>query len=262
MTGMDDMFRDFLSTPLSRPRQRKLAVIVAAELAEGIFAQGLLPGDALPNEAEMLASLDVSRGTLREALRVLETQGVIAMRTGRGGGPVVAHPSPSALAETLTVNFRALRVSFEEILYTRDTIEPALARQAAINRSDDDLDRLRDAHWAMVETDPSSADVLRLNRQFHTAIAIASRNRPLAIMWSAISTVADGQGVGTHYDERLWSAGNAAHAKILRAIEAGDADAAERAMGTHVHAFHIEMESSFPDLLAAPVRAHQPTSTG
>lgn len=261
MTGMDDMFWEFLSLPPSRPRQRKLAVIVAAELAEGIVVQGLRPGDPLPNEAEMLAQLDVSRGTLREALRVLETQGVIIMRTGRGGGPVVARPSPGALVETLTVNFRALQVSFEEILYTRDTVEPALARQAALNRSDEDLVRLRDAHRTMVEADPTTADVLRLNRQFHTAVAIASRNRPLAIMWSAISTVADGQGVGTRYDERLWSVGNAAHAKILRAIEEGDADSAEKAMATDVHAFHAEMESSFPDLLSAPVNAHQSAPT-
>lgn len=255
MHSDDDAFRDFLESPLERPRQVKLAVIVAREIANDIFARGLLPGDALPNEGEMLKVLDVSRATLRESLRVLETQGVIAMRTGRGGGPVVAQPSPRALADTLTVNLRSLGVTFEEILFTRDTIEPALAREAALNRADEDLDRLRATARALEDAGWDSAETLRLNRQFHSAVALASRNRPLAIMWAAISTVADGQEVGAEVDERLWSAGNAAHAKIVKAIEDGDPDRAERAMSVHVDAFHREMAVGHPDLLGASVRS-------
>jgi GntR family transcriptional repressor for pyruvate dehydrogenase complex len=257
-----DAFRDFLESPLERPRQVKLAVIVAREIANDIFARGLVPGDALPNEGEMLKVLDVSRATLREALRVLETQGVIAMRTGRGGGPIVAQPSPRALADTLTVSLRSLGVTFEEILFTRDTIEPALAREAALNRTDEDLKRLRAAARSLEEAGWDSADALRLNRQFHSTVALASLNRPLAIMWAAISTVADGQEVGAEVDERLWAAGNAAHAKIVRAIEQGDPDAAERAMSVHVDAFHQEMADAHPDLLDASVRTTAPGEEG
>jgi DNA-binding FadR family transcriptional regulator len=254
-----DAFTDFLESPLERPRHVKLAVIVAREIANDIFTRGLVPGDALPNEAEMLKVLDVSRATLRESLRVLETQGVIAMRTGRGGGPVVAQPSPRALADTLTVNLRSIGVTFEEILFTRDTVEPALARQAALNRTEEDVDRLKAAALALVDAGWDSEETLRLNRQFHSSVAIASRYRPLAIMWAAISTVADGQEVGARVDERLWSAGNAAHAKIVAAIESGDADAAERAMSVHVDAFHHEMATAHPDLLGASVRARPET---
>lgn len=250
----DDVLRDFLESPRERPRQVKLAVIVAGEIADDIFARGLQPGDALPNEAEMLKTLGISRGTLRESLRVLETQGVIAMRTGRGGGPVVARPGPKALADTLTISLRAIGVTFEEILYTRDTIEPALARQAAINRTAHDIERLAETMEALVAAGWDSADALRLNRQFHNAVAMASRNRPLAIMWAAISTVADGQDVGARVDERLWVAGNAAHRKIVAAIGAGDPDGAERAMSVHVEAFHQEMAAGHPELLGASIR--------
>ncbi len=251
----DDLFRDFIEAPISQPRQRKLAAILANELADDIFARGLAPGDALPNESEMLDRMNVSRGTLREALRVLETQGLIAMRTGRGGGPVVAQPNARALAETLMVNFRALRVSFEEILFTRDTIEPALARQAALNRSVDDVDHLKACHLLLTETPWDHPNMLRVNREFHTAVALASHNRPLAIMWSAISTVADGQGLGARYDERLWAAANAAHAKIIAAIEAGDAEGAEQAMSVHVDAYHHEMADSYPGMMTTSIRA-------
>ena len=250
----EDLFRDFIESPILHPRQRKLAAILASELAEDIFARGLGPGDALPNESEMLERLDVSRGTLREALRVLETQGLISMRTGRGGGPVVAQPNARALAETLMVNFRALRVSFEEILFTRDTIEPALARQAALNRSNDDIDKLKASLSMMTETAWDDPAMLQRNREFHTAVALASHNRPLAIMWSAISTVADGQGLGAKYDEKLWAAGNAAHAKIVGAIEAGDPEAAEKAMSAHVDAYHYEMADAYPILLHTSIR--------
>jgi len=253
----DDPLRDFFAASQSRQRQRKLAVIVAAELAEDIFERGLRPGDALPNEAEMLQALGVSRGTLRETLRVLETQGLISINTGRGGGPVVAQPSARAVAETLMVNFRALRVSFGEILHTRDAIEPALARQAALNWRDDDLRHMREAAQRMADAHWSDVNLLQFNRDFHSSVAVASRNRPLAILWSAIASVADGQGLGTQYDERLWAAGNAAHFKIVSAIEARDPDAAERAMARHVDEYHDEMAGAYPDLMAAPVKAHR-----
>ena len=153
------------------------------------------------------------------------------------------------------MNFRALRVSFEEILFTRDTVEPALARQAALNRSVEDIERLKAAAALLSDTRWDDPAMLQLNREFHTAVALASHNRPLAIMWSAISTVADGQGLGAKYEERLWAAANAAHAKIVAAIEAGDAEAAEKSMSVHVDAYHHEMTGSYPGMLRAAVRA-------
>jgi len=251
MSKTDDAFREFLTATVKPPRRAKLAVVVAAELAEDIFTRGLEPGDALPNEAEMLQGLDVSRATLREALRVLETQGVITMRTGRGGGPEVAQPNPRALAETLTVNFRALHVTFEEILFTRATIEPALAHHAALNHTQEDLDRLRACADAVARTAWDAPEILQLNRDFHTAVALASHNRPLAVLWSAISAVADGQGLGV--DEAQWAVGKAAHRRIVAAIAKRDGRAAERAMSKHVSAYHQDVSADYPTFLSTPV---------
>lgn len=253
MVGSDTAFQEYLTAAVTPPRQMKLAVIVAAELADDIFARGLVAGDALPNEAEMLQQLNVSRGTLREALRVLETQGVITMRTGRGGGPEVARPNPRALAETLTINFRALDVSLEEVLFTRDTIEPALAHHAALNRTEEDLVRLRACADAVADASWDAPQILQLNREFHTAVALASHNRPLAVLWSAISTVADSQGA----DEEQWAAGKAAHERIVAAIVKQDGRAAERAMAKHVSTYHSDVASAHPTLLSAPVRTRR-----
>lgn len=68
----------------------KAAETVARRVVETILQQGLANGDRLPREAEMVEEFGVSRETLREALRLLETQRLIALRRGPGGGPVVA----------------------------------------------------------------------------------------------------------------------------------------------------------------------------
>ncbi|GAA4535872.1 FadR/GntR family transcriptional regulator [Pseudonocardia xishanensis] len=250
-----DPVADFLRAPRpGRRRGEKLAVLVASDLADEIVEAGLRPGDPLPNEARMLERLDVSRATLREALRVLETQGVIVVKTGRGGGPFVAEPQSRALADLLTINFRVLGVTFEEILVTRDTIEPALAAQAAANRTEADLAHLRSLVERMEEA-RGARDYSALNRDFHTTVATASRNRPLAVMWSAIGEVADGQVVGTSWGEDLRAAGNRAHRRLIDALAAGDPDRAQRVMSAHVTAFHHAMGRDHAAALRAPIRA-------
>jgi GntR family transcriptional regulator, transcriptional repressor for pyruvate dehydrogenase complex len=250
----DDPFRRFFANQARRPTTAKLAQSIAVQIADNIFSSGMTPGDALPNEAVMLQRLEVSRATLRESLRILETQGIIAMRTGRGGGPIVAHPSRDSLAKMMSVNFRGLGVTFEEILVTRDTIEPALARAAAVRRTDDDVSTLTELTQAMEAEPWDSPAYSKLNRTFHNTIAISSQNRPLAVLWSAISTIADGQGVGTRWNEDLWTAGNAAHRRIVQAIKKQDPERAARAMGRHVHAFHDDMAKCYPELLSEPVK--------
>jgi GntR family transcriptional repressor for pyruvate dehydrogenase complex len=251
----EQSLRDFFAgEPGGRARRpEKLALVVAADLADEIVESGLRPGDPLPNEAQMLERLAVSRATLREALRVLETQGVIEIRTGRGGGPVVAQPRPRALADLLTINFRVLGVTFEEILYTRETIEPSLAAQAAVHRTAAEVARLRDLA-AHMENAESAAEYAELNRDFHTTVALASHNRPLAVMWSAISAVADGQGVGAAWNAELRAAGNRAHTRLVEAIDAADPERAQRVMAGHVTAFHHAMAAGHPEAMDTPIR--------
>ncbi|NWJ71050.1 FadR family transcriptional regulator [Pseudonocardia sp. ICBG1122] len=248
-----------LAPRTSRRRAEKLAVLVASDIADEIVEAGLRPGDPLPNEARMLERMDVSRATLREALRVLETQGVIAIRTGRGGGPYVAQPQSKALADLLTINFRVLGVTFEEILFTRDAIEPALAGQAALHRTDADLVRLEEL-VDLMERASSPGDYSRLNREFHTTVAVASRNRPLAVMWAAVGDVADGQGVGAEWDDVLRTAGNRAHRRLVAALEASDAGKAQRIMGAHVTAFHNAMAKNHAETMSSLIATPEPRS--
>src|SRR6202044_2703439 len=82
----------------SRRRNLKQSELIAQYLASYIVDSDLPPGTTLPPEREMVQSLAIGRTTLREALRLLETRGVITIRSGRHGGPVVRRPDPRDLS--------------------------------------------------------------------------------------------------------------------------------------------------------------------
>src|SRR4051794_1844056 len=80
---------------------RKLSTLLADSITETILKNGMQPGDRLPPEREMREQFGVGRGTLREALRVLEAEGLIIVRAGPHGGPVVTKPDAERLARML-----------------------------------------------------------------------------------------------------------------------------------------------------------------
>ena len=86
----------------SRPaRSRKTAMVIAQAIVEEISRRRFPPGSMLPPERDMLVKYDVGRGTLRESLRFLEMSGVITIKPGPGGGPVVCEPDSRDLAGSL-----------------------------------------------------------------------------------------------------------------------------------------------------------------
>ena len=114
-------------------RSSKTSEIVALEIVRDIVAQGLKPGDRLPLEAEMLSQYRVSRSSLREALRLLEVQGLIAIRPGPGSGTVVGRVLPGNLARTLTLYLHMSGATYDQLLDAWTAAEPLLARLAAEN---------------------------------------------------------------------------------------------------------------------------------
>jgi len=100
-----------------RPRGRKRAEQVAFGIVQKIVARGQQAGDKLPHEAEMLAEYGVSRSSLREALRLLEVQGLVTIRPGRrGSGTEVGRIDPANLAGTLVLYLMMQRVNMNQLL--------------------------------------------------------------------------------------------------------------------------------------------------
>ena len=129
-----------MSRPVSTHRSK--AEHVAQQLLERIIAAKLKPGSSFATEAELLPQFNVSRPTLRESLKLLESQGVLERRPGPGGGIIVREPSMDLLAHGLSVFLRLHEVPFATVLKAREVIEPALAHEAALNGTEADFAEL------------------------------------------------------------------------------------------------------------------------
>src|SRR5215468_10024748 len=124
----------------------KASDVLAAKLRELILSNRLAEGTPLPTERELVAQSGLSRTSVREALRVLETEGLVLTKAGRNGGSQVRRPGHESLTRSLETFVRSHEVRFEALLEAREAIEPAAARLAAIHRTDDDLAEITGIH--------------------------------------------------------------------------------------------------------------------
>lgn len=208
----------------------------------------------LSTEMQMMEDFGVGRGTLREALRLLEAQGLITVKRGRSGGPMVQQPRPERMAHLLSLILRLSGVSFAEIVEARQTIEPELAAFTASRISKDGLQRLGEIQTRLDEGIEDEDAFLLANRAFHTEVADQSGNLPLASLWRAISTIADGHEVGISYELSVRQEVSRAHARIIEAIAAGDSEAASRSMARHLEATRAHLERYHPAILRRPIQ--------
>jgi GntR family transcriptional regulator, transcriptional repressor for pyruvate dehydrogenase complex len=114
--------------------------MLAQELRSKIIACEFAQGTYLPGERELVAQTNRSRSSVREALRVLESAGLISRKTpGRYGGSIVQRTPDQTIRRRLDLFIRGRNISFRDLLRTRQAIEPMLAQLAAKNRTDEEL---------------------------------------------------------------------------------------------------------------------------
>ena len=181
MTDAADIEVDAQDAPIHRVKK---AYEQVHDQLRDLIVRGELPrGQRLPNEAVLARQFGVSRGTVREALRVLAAQNLIRTAKGAGGGSFVTLPTVDHVSEFLTANIALLNesqdVSAEEMLEARELLETFAAGRAASRRTDLDLERLRSC---IVEPgDVGSEQQFALNTLFHSAILDAAGNTLLRI---------------------------------------------------------------------------------
>ena len=112
-------------------RVRKTAERVAEEIVNDIVMNCLRTGDRLSLEGEMVDRYKASRSSVREALRLLEVQGLIVLKPGPGGGPVVGQVDPANLARTASLYFHLGGATYESILRTQAMLEPLCTQLAS-----------------------------------------------------------------------------------------------------------------------------------
>src|SRR5712691_5752342 len=126
-------------TPMPVP---KASDVLAYDLRERILRGEFPEGTALPPERELVAQTQMSRATVREALRILEVQGLVRIKTGRAGGAYVQKPGKESVADSVALAIRGRHIRMAALLETREAIEPACAQLAAKYRTDAEIERL------------------------------------------------------------------------------------------------------------------------
>jgi DNA-binding FadR family transcriptional regulator len=233
---------DHASRPVPSQRTRparahKAAMTVAMQIVEEISSQDHPAGTKLPAEKEMLEQYGVGRGTLRESLRFLEMNGVIIMKPGPGGGPIVGQPDARDLAGTLALFLQLQRTPFGSIVEVRQQIEPVIAGMAAKNAKPEALEHIRESVALMRDNLDDERLFLKANEQFHDLVAWASGNTVFALLLSSLHWITDGSPLGVDYPRDRRVAVLAAHERIYTAMADQDVESARSAMERHINEF-------------------------
>lgn len=204
---------------------------VEEQIRELIESGSCLPGEKLPTEKELCQRLGVGRGTVREAFRLLQAKGYVELKPGRGA--FVALPSDEMGAiEWLVLNEQQLHDAIE----IRRALEPMAARRMAERRDENAIEALERLHAEFLSAVKSDNNkrIAELDERFHTAITLGSGNHLLISILQQVN-----QEIKTFRSKTFSVPQNVRnavdpHNRILRTIQAGDADGAEAAMRAHL----------------------------
>lgn len=238
---------------MHEPRKPKAAEITAHRIGTRILSENLAEGTALPHEAAMAADLKVSRGTLREALRLLETQGVIRIRPGPGGGPVVRRPRPDDLVGAMSMVLHFLGAPLADVADARGAVEAEVAARAASHAAAHDIALLQ-ASIDRMRTAPDDESVFHAeNKAFHDLLSELAGNTVLLVMARTLGALTARTDDALRYSPRGRAQIADAHQRIVDAIAAGDRVRAHDEAAEHLREFHRYAERFHPDVLRNPV---------
>jgi GntR family transcriptional repressor for pyruvate dehydrogenase complex len=240
-------------------RPEKVAVVIARQIMSDVARRGLKPGDFLPAERTMVETYGVGRSTLREALRLLEFQGVISLKPGPGGGPILQDPSGADLASTMVLLLQMKQAPFRTILEVRSAVEPVISRLAAERMSDEALDRLAESVSSMRRNLDDRNMFLEDNKQFHDIIAWSSGNALFGYLVDSMLGIMHGTAIGIDYPKYRREAIVVAHQEILDSLRARDPVVSEERMRDHIAAYVTYAEKKYRDVMDLIIRWDRPS---
>lgn len=217
------------------PRRSRVSQQVVTRICQSIRHGIYQVGDQLPPERELAEQLQVSRPSLREALRVLEMTGIVESR--HGGGTFVLDLVPSGVVSPLSVLLEATGDAVGDLWEMRIIFEPAIVARAAARARPESIEVLTalvDRLQNSIANKASDDDVIQIDRDFHIALAEASGNKvALRVLTLIAELLTEGRRHFITSDERRNRAYQA-HSRILDALVAHDSVAARTAMLEHL----------------------------
>jgi GntR family transcriptional repressor for pyruvate dehydrogenase complex len=217
-------------------RFNKVSQQIVSQIRGRILEGRLSPGDRLPSESALVEEFQVSKQTLREALRALECMGLIEVKKGVQGGPYIVEVDADVTKEVLTNFLYFKNLSVASLSEMRKIIEPYAAGVAATLMGREGLDRLAD----IIEVarngmpDEYSVDLAENDLDFHRVIASATGNPILALVVDLVESLLGELKGMMKPDSGFSLAVLLAHERIFKAIQAGDEKRASSEMYEHV----------------------------
>lgn len=223
-----------LGEALSRPL--KTAEIVARDIVGGIVSSGMRTGDPLPAESAMLEQHGVSRESLREGLRLLEVQGLIRIRRGPGGGPIVGQVDPANFGRVSTLYFHLAGASYDELFDAWVVAEAVMATRAA--RHPNPTERRAAMEPYLLPPSPEHPhdmhEFVQLHSGFHSVVARLGRNRVIELVLPSFGQIVSHHMMVRDDPRRLAEMLEHDHRQLAEAIAAGRSRQAGQLMEEHV----------------------------
>jgi GntR family transcriptional repressor for pyruvate dehydrogenase complex len=226
--------RSSVESKIKRVQKISISEEIAKQIMDLISRGELKPGDHLPSERELCKNFGASRSSLREALRCLSIVGVLNARVGEGTS--VAEDGERFLRKIIEWRLITERHDIENLLEVRMALEGVSAANAALQATDEQIERLRKVIARMKAALKDEKSYAVLDLEFHVAIAEASGNS----LVSGLIDLVRGQLVKALHKVLLLPhalpLAHKEHCAIFDAIECRDADGARKAMQTHLEA--------------------------
>jgi GntR family transcriptional regulator, transcriptional repressor for pyruvate dehydrogenase complex len=226
----------------TRAEHRRAFEDIVFQIQEAILDGGLKAGERLPSERQLQEAFQISRNTLREALRALEQKGLVTIKTGMKGGAIVCPMDAKGVCESLDLLLRFQKISLSELSEFREEVEGLVAAKAALMAKKEDIAYLKGLMKSIEAELPRGEsgwdEISRLDTLFHLRLAQITGNR---MYESVLHTVHDNIN---HYfydflskDQTVFKNTYKELCRITEAIEKKDPDRARTCLRQHLRRY-------------------------
>ena len=220
--------------PSLRDSRLSRAEALARELEDQISSGMLATGDRLGTKEDLRLHFNVAVATVNEAIKLLDSKGLVEVRSGPGGGVFVAEPGARMRQGPLIMGFKWAEATVADYQEVRTALEPLVVMHAGRHHSTADIRALHEILERMEANVDDPAAYLRLNTPFHRRIAKMSPNAPLRSLYvTLVDFFEHSQQQIQHLPMSIDPNNIDIHHQLLAAIESGDEDELAAAMRRH-----------------------------